>query len=196
MVYTTFKCPHCNAVSTHKIACGNGDHVLLICDNCDKIVYVMLKHVPQEHGGAVPAIADMYPKRTPKTDIAIPRNVADDYIEAVKCFDVGAHRASVVMCRRALQSSAIDRGAKKERLADQINELFQRGIITKELEDWSHEIRLSGNIGAHPNEDGLQDVVKDDTEEIIAFLEEFLNYVYIMPSRVSSRREKRKGESQ
>jgi len=137
-------------------------------------------------------IIDYYPKRAPKPDSSIPKKVTDDYVEAIKCFDVGANKASVVMCRRALQNSAIEKGAKKGRLVDQIDELYGREIITKDVRDWTHEIRLTANIGAHPDEDGLQVVTQEEADELIKFTEEYLNYVYIMPAKVAKRRARKK----
>ena len=131
---------------------------------------------------------DYYPKRTPKMDSSIPESVAEDYAEAIKCFDVGANRASAAMCRRALQSSVLERGAKKAKLRDQIDDLREKQIITGAIGDWAHEIRLTGNIGAHPDEDGLEDVSPEDADGLIKFMEEYLNYVYVMPAKVAKKR--------
>lgn len=124
-------------------------------------------------------------------DSSIPESVAEDYTEAIKCFDVGANRASAAMCRRALQSSVIERGAKKAKLSDQIDDLREKQIITEAIRDWAHEIRLTGNIGAHPDEDGLEDVSPEDADELIKFMEQYLNYVYVMPDKVTKKREKK-----
>jgi hypothetical protein len=137
-------------------------------------------------------ILDQYPKRTPKLDEAIPSDVASDYIEAIKCYDVSAFKASVVMCRRALQTSVLDKGASKGNLNDQIDELCRKGIITEDIGNWSHEIRLTGNIGAHP--DGLENVTAQDAEDLIHFMEEYLNYVYIMPAKVAAKRAREKAK--
>ena len=123
---------------------------------------------------------------------SVPSSVAEDYVEAIKCFDICANRASVVMCRRALQSSVIEKGAKKDRLVNQIDELYDSQIITKDIRDWAHEIRLTGNIGAHPDEDGLEDVTPENAEELLKFMEEYLNYVYIMPAKVAAKRARKK----
>lgn len=137
-------------------------------------------------------IIDQYPKRIPKLDPAIPSDVANDYVEAIKCFDVSACKASVVMCRRALQTSVIGKGASKGHLIDQIDELCTKGIITEDIKNWAHEIRLTGNIGAHP--DGLENVTPEDAEDLIKFMEEYLNYVYIMPAKVAAKRAREKAK--
>jgi len=98
------------------------------------------------------------------------------------------------MCRRVLQSSAIQKGAKKEKLVDQIDELYEKETITKDIRDWAHEIRLTGNIGAHPDKDGLQDVTSEDADELIKFMEEYLKYAYIMPAKVAEKRARKEAK--
>lgn len=201
-------CPYCDTKATYsafydprehmsKLKEGRLYHVLAYCDNekCGRVILLIFKGVTMTTDRGYEYIdtelVDQYPKRTPKSHKSIPRQVADDYIEAIKCFDIDAWKATVAMCRRALQGSVIEKGAKKERLVDQIDELYDQQIITKDIKDWAHEIRLTGNIGAHPDKDGLENVTKEDAKELIDFMEEYLNYVYIMPSKVESKRAKK-----
>ena len=201
-------CPHCNATATYTtifttlperlvdLQMGEMYYALVTCDaeNCGRVVFLIFKGLETKEGRYTHfdiELVDQYPKRIPKLHKSIPRQVTDDYIEAIKCFDVGAWKASVVICRRALQVSVIEKGAKKGILWEQIDELYDGEIITKDIKDWAHEIRLTGNIGAHPDKDGLEDVTKEDAKELIDFMEEYLNYVYIMPSKVQAKRAKK-----
>jgi len=175
-------CPHCGVYSTISVvSIAGSSHYIYMCDHCSKLFLLVM-----DKGKVI----DQYPKRTPKLDAAIPLDVANDYIEAIKCFDVSAFKASVVMCRRALQTSVIGKGASNGRLIDQIDELCRKGVITEDIGKWSHEIRLTGNIGAHP--DGLEDVTPQDAEDLLKFLEEYLNYVYVMPAKVAEKRARQK----
>jgi len=92
------------------------------------------------------------------------------------------------MCRRAVQSSALHLGAKGGKLIDQIDDLSKTGIITTPLKDFAHEIRLTGNDGAHPEKDGLENVTEKDGEAIIEFTGEYLHHVYVMPAKLAARR--------
>jgi len=197
-----FACPHCSVYSTFQVTAEYGNQYwggfakILRCDHCRQLVYVILGTRDTPSGKiASKEILDYYPKRMPKLEDSIPKNVASDYVEAVKCFDVGANRASASMCRRALQSSVLERGAKKGKLFDQINELFEKQIITKDIKDWAHEIRLTANIGAHPDEDGLKDVTPTEAKELLNFMEQYLNYVYIMPDKVAKKRANKEKKS-
>jgi len=178
----SFACPFCNVHSTFSLWVGSTNHGIFACDKCGGVVYFIMEK---------DQVKDYYPKRIPQTDESIPTEIANDYKEAVKCFDVGAFKASVVMSRRAIQSSALEKGIKKGKLRDQIDELHAKKFIPDSVKEWAQEIRLTGNIGAHPDEDLLQDVTKQDAEEMIKFLEQYLNYVYVMPAKVEAQRERR-----
>ena len=115
-------------------------------------------------------------------------NVAEDFSEALRCHWIKSYRASVVMCRRAIQSSAIALKAKGDRLIDQIDDLFKSGKITESLKDFAHEVRLTGNDGAHPDKDGLNDVTERDSIDIIEFTQEYLHHLYVMPAKLKIRK--------
>jgi len=109
----------------------------------------------------------------------VPQEVLHEYIEAVKAYNVGAYRAAVVMARRALQQAVEDKGAsKKRRLHEQINELFEKGLLDKATKSLADGVRYFGNYGAHPREDLLSQVTKDDAELAIKVLRQILIKLY------------------
>lgn len=118
----------------------------------------------------------------------VPSDVLDDFKEGVVCLYNKCPRAAVAMFRRSLQSALLERGAnEKEDLVDQIK---NASFLTKDIKDWAHNIRIFGNWGAHPQNDNLKDADQKTAEETRSFLEEFFNYVYVMPSRVANARQK------
>lgn len=90
------------------------------------------------------------------------------------------------MFRRSLQNTLLNLGVDfKQDLIDQIANLKN---LTPEIKDWAHNIRIFGNWGVHPQNDNLKDIDSDKANETQSFLEEFFNYVYVMPSRVAKAR--------
>src|SRR5256885_14569218 len=65
-----------------------------------------------------------------------------------------AFKAVVVMCRRAMQNVAEDKGAAGDNLEKQVDDLATKGFITANLRRAAHEVRHFGNFGAHPRDDG------------------------------------------
>jgi len=80
-----------------------------------------------------------YPNPSP-TDNRIPENIRKDLLEAKQCFGVNAFRGCAVMARRAMQSTCIDKGATKHDLVEQLKELQESGVITKDLKEWAKEL--------------------------------------------------------
>ena len=106
---------------------------------------------------------------------SIPADVRHDYIEAIKCYNVGAYRAAVAMARRALQQAAEVKGAPKgDKLVNQIQWLFNQGLIDKATKNLADSVRWFGNYGAHPQEDSLSQVTKEDAESAIRALKQIL----------------------
>lgn len=97
------------------------------------------------------------------------------------------------MARRALQLCCIGKGApKKENLRNQIQWLLDKQIITKDLNDWAHEVRLTGNDSAHPPTDVTKNipVSLEDAEDILTLLEQFIEVLYIATALVKERKAK------
>ncbi|KKT30985.1 MAG: hypothetical protein UW16_C0002G0019 [Microgenomates group bacterium GW2011_GWC1_44_10] len=155
------------------------------CNSCDFFVLV------NRFGSRIQRI---YPSPLPKTiNEKAPEFLTKDLEEAYLCYSVGAYRATGVLTRRALQLCCIEKGAPDNKLEDQIDWLLEKQIITKELKDWAHEVRLTGNDAAHPPKKVAEDerVTGDDAEDILTLLEKFIDVLYIAPALAEERRQKR-----
>ena len=121
-------------------------------------------------------------------DEAIPKDIKKDFQEALRCMGVNAFKATVAMCGRAIQASAIQLGASGKDLVNQIDDMAAKGIITNPLKEMAHDIRITRNVGVHPDKDGLKDVEEKDAKDIISFTREFFHHVYVMPALREARR--------
>ena len=93
------------------------------------------------------------------------------------------------MSRRTLEAITNEKGETSGNLYKRIKSLLEKGILDKNLGDWANEIRLIGNNGAHF--DPINDVEKEDANQIILFIEELIKYLYIMPAEIAKRRKSR-----
>lgn len=141
-----------------------------------------------------------YPMGSPDDVVAaeIPTHIQADFKEALRCMFVTAYNATAEMCRRALEASCLEQGAPKRRkLDDMIDWLEEQRKITPRLKDIAHKIRLGGNRGAHPPEDGpraageIQDetgpvefIEKEHAQAIIMFTREFFHHIYVVPAEL------------
>jgi len=110
---------------------------------------------------------------------SVPKNVLDDYVEAMSTFNINAFKASSVMARRALQQALEDKGATKgHKLAAQIDELNGKGLLSDAAADLAHGVRQFGNFGAHPNDDLLAQVTSDDARIALDITKKILKELY------------------
>jgi len=130
-----------------------------------------------------------FPKSSPEHMSEVPKNIEDDRFEAWKCYLSGCYKASAIMARASLQNAVRSLNAKGNDLYHEILDLKERGIITNQIADFAHEVRITGNDVAHPNE--LTIVSQEEIEESLEFLNSFLHIVFVLPSLVDKRKEGR-----
>jgi hypothetical protein len=141
--------------------------------------------------GEVPAAGFFYPAHVPNPTYPdnLPTDVATDARDAHRCASIGAWRACAAMARRAIQGACFNKGAPDKKLVEQIDWLEEQRLITPQMKDVAHRIRLSGNAGAHPDVDGLKDVTEIDAQRLLEFLDDFVKYVYEIPGRLAAMEE-------
>lgn len=81
------------------------------------------------------------------------------------------------------------REQKKSTLQEQITELSDNGLITRDLKEWADVVRWIGNDAAHP---GSDIVTAEDADAILKLAEQFLHVVYVAPAIAKSLRTQKK----
>lgn len=123
-----------------------------------------------------------------QTAAEIPEAIRGNLDEAKMCNSVSAWRASVTMCRRAIQMACIDKGASPaDNLVSQINSLKSSGIITQDIHEWATVVRWVGNDGAHP---GGNEPDAEDAASMLDLAEQFLHVLYVAPAKAAAHRAK------
>lgn len=191
-------CPHCNIKSNFtprtrasgtwgaELNLFSVEYLVQTCQNCGGLLFVVYK----SSEGEPPSLEEWssYPATIPLVNKAVPLNVATDFVSGVNCLAISEAKAAATMFRRSLQQIMIDKGEVSGKLRDQIDALAKKNIITNDLKDWAHEIRLWGNEGAHPSSDGLENISMDECIAVKEFMESILNYVYTLPAKVATSR--------
>jgi hypothetical protein len=175
----------------------------LQCQGCFKYILGQVKQ-GIEGQVAVAEYVSHYPLGSPDDSVAdeIPKHIAEDFKEALRCQFVNAYSATAEMCRRALEASCLDLGAhKKKVLQKMIDELEEKRVITPALKNAAHKIRLGGDRGAHPPADGpvlqlaaaaieeadegpVEKIGKEHAEAIVEFTRHFFQHVYVIPNQL------------
>jgi uncharacterized protein DUF4145 len=194
------ECPHCahrsffKPVTSPYFENSGASQISCIgaqCEACKSFVLVLGTRAANTGGQQPWNLKAVYPLGRPNdsVDASVPDAIAVDFKEALRCRWVDAYKATVTMCRRAIQASCLAQGAsKRKKLTAQIDQLASKGLITTPLKDFAHEVRLEGNDGAHPEPDGLDRVGPKDADDIIQFTREYLHHVYVMPALLAARK--------
>ena len=96
---------------------------------------------------------------------------------------MNAYNATVEMCRRAIEASCLQLGAKgNDSIEAQIDWVHSQGKITTPLKEMAHKIRLGGNRGAHPSQ---RIITENDADAIIEFTQEYFDHVYVMLAKMA-----------
>lgn len=210
-------CPRCNKQSSFEslgslpatfdttvIISSDGNHrrdyydrvTSLLCRNCNQPVIVLEEQLigdkPVRDGISSGSISWQgffwWPFPDIKCSIEVPEIIQKIMIEARVTYAAQCYRSSAVMARRALEAITVDKGETEGKLFQRIKNLVTDGKIDKNLGEWATEIRLIGNSGAHY--DPGDDVEKEDANQILMFIDQLINFVYILPSAISKRRNK------
>lgn len=70
-------------------------------------------------------------------------------------------------------------------MVQRISILHSKGLITEQMKDWAHIVRVDSNGAVHSDEE----FSKAEAEELIGFTEVFLIYAFQLPAMVSSRKQ-------
>lgn len=196
-------CPHCDARAHFEMLFNQsysnkkGDlvfYVIFRCVPCKKLILETYKFRQNEYSRSIDLEPSGWEDKFPTNNLAyvnkfeetVPKIILDDFKEGLISLNNNCYKAAVSMFRRSLQSSLLDLGAKPDE--DLIIQIKDINGLTQDIKDWAHNIRIFGNWGAHPQDDNLKEVDSDIANEVKMFIEEFFNYVYVMPARVSKAR--------
>jgi Domain of unknown function (DUF4145) len=169
-----YRCGHCGFnVADNKGYYRDNDIAsrINICPNCDRPTYFDER-------------ARQFPGVVPGNEVEhLPQELETLYREARNCCSVSAYTASVLASRKMLMNIAVQQGAKEGlKFIEYVEHLATNGYIPPNGKGWVDHIRKKGNEATHE----IALMAQVDAEELIAFTEMLLKFVYEFPSRVPS----------
>jgi Domain of unknown function (DUF4145) len=166
------------------------------CGNCAFVIW-RTDPYPSPHGLQGAHRFSVAPSRRPDPkDFAVsenlqwPKSVGDAYVEACKSIATEAWNAAAAMARRAVQAATRAAGAKPGHPVDEIKQLQSVGKLTTLLADWANEVRLLGNVGAHPGDD--VPVTAADARQVTDFAFQLATHLFTFPAEIEEHRKRRK----
>lgn len=194
------KCPHCNT-SHVQTELRFGENIIsgipfpawrvLRCQNpaCRKLILIAVRNDKED-------IVGMYPAGSYELSgaIKISQEIRDDFREAGLCHAAGCDKASMVMSRRVLQRCLKEQGCTQRNLVDAIDDAMGRGILRKNFHAVATEIRQYGNLGAHPDDEQLQNITTENALQVLEFARLLIHEFYEIPAVADKLRKQREGQ--
>lgn len=107
----------------------------------------------------------------------LPKDVENDFKEALDCMSIKAYNGFAALCRRILQSSATNLGVSgKNKVQNQINNLIEELQLDKDTSEIIHQVMLDGHDGAHPH---LPRVTMERAEVLLFLIKDVLNQLFV-----------------
>jgi hypothetical protein len=127
-------------------------------------------------------INDIQPKENGVLPEYLPEKISSLYQQADDNLRREHWDACGAMCRKILDLTAKEY-SKKNKLQEKIDDMAERNLITQQLKEWSHVIRLDGNDASHDDFD------QPTAESIFEFMHMFVLYMHTMPGMLKAKRE-------
>jgi len=126
-------------------------------------------------------VAEVFPRNTlqrPDRDLLPAQiNAAFDELQHV----LAAPRHAVIACRRILEQATDERLEKpKKTLADRIDQLRDEGLITRDVAQWSHDLRRFLNEAVHEE----RPPTAEEAREVQDFTRLLIDLLYVYPARI------------
>lgn len=197
-------CPHCGD-STSPIIVSipsfsqmvkyglNKAGLVFACTTCKKPIYLEYAYNLASNQASL-SEGPLYILK-PKIDFDfefIPESVAEDFKESLECYRHGAFNAFGAMCRRTIQETASNIGAKdSKKIQHQIQNMKEMADIDDETFKIISQIILDGHDGAHPH---LPDLSQERAEILLELMKDVMYQLYIRKGKVAKAAAMRKAK--
>lgn len=156
---------------------------LLKCPACSKLSIWLYTWCDMIDDGSDITPEIIYPKTSDSDDIppGLPDNINKALTAAHKVKSIDANAYAVLM-GRVLEMICIDRKAKGKYLADQLQDLAEKGEIPNKLVTVAKSLKDLRNIGAHA---ALGELTREEIPILGSLCNAVLEYVYTAPYLVT-----------
>jgi len=178
------RCPHCR-VSLPRLAEKGGFDTtthfggnprrwkFYLCASCGGVVTAASRQKS-------PSVIEYYP-RLQTADEAIPdraRNFLNQAIESLH-----APAGAVMLCASSVDAMLKEKNLKEGSLYERIEAAAKDHLITSEMAEWAHKVRLDANDQRHADE-SAELPTQAEAQKCIDFTRALGEFLFVLPSRV------------
>lgn len=174
--YTKWGKVRISAITPHGYRDTDEAYAILVCQGCTNY-FIAKKEKYADDWQAV------YPIQHKPVAKEIPEPIRSEFEEANLCFTIGAYKACLAICMVALES------LWQQQDASGLNDLKTKEVISSRLFSRATEIRLWAGLVKH---EFIHEIVtREETEELLTYLDEILHDVYVQPAHLAALAQKR-----
>jgi hypothetical protein len=124
-----------------------------------------------------------------------PRTVHDSIPERARTFleqaiaSIHAPAGAVMLTASAVDSMLKEKGLKTGSLYKRIDQASAEHLITAEMAEWAHEVRLEANDQRHADDEAVLPN-EADAQKAVDFAVALAQFLFVLPSRVAQGRAK------
>ena len=156
---------------------------LLKCPSCAAAIVSMQDQVSFDEENPWSSPRRVWPLPPYEASWKFPDLVREALGEADKCLRAGAYSASAVMSGKAIEGICVHFKTKQANLVDRLKELQESGIIDSRLFQWSEELRLHRNIGAHAKP---EKITLEAAHNLFDFAVAICEYVFVLTEKFNA----------
>jgi hypothetical protein len=131
-----------------------------------------------------PVISDIYP-HLEKQPASLPTKASAFLGQAME--SLHAPSGAIMLCASSVDAMLKDKNYKQGSLYTRIDQAATDGVITKDIAEWAHDVRLDANDERHADENATLPET-DDAKRCIEFTKAFGIYLYTLPKMVADGR--------
>lgn len=151
------------------------------CKSCDHVAFTETVETPDSRSSQGIPVRVILPQ---------PTAVAPELPERAKLYleqaisSIGAPDGSVMLCGSAVDAMLKGRGLKEGSVYSRIKEAVDNGLLTSEMADWAHAVRLGSNNPRHAD-DETPHMTVEDARRLIDFAQMLGHILFTLPMRVA-----------
>jgi hypothetical protein len=107
---------------------------------------------------------------------------AKSYLEQAVA-SIHAPAGAVMLAASSVDAMLKEKGYRTGSLYERIEQAVQANLLTSEMANWAHEVRLDANDQRHADEDTTLPN-SDDAQKVIDFVLAIAEYLFVLPAKI------------
>lgn len=180
------RCPHCQVdkPSLHQLwSLETKTHsgynlrfwAIYKCSRCGGLITA----ASSSQGGNV---TELYPSSI-NIDESIPSKARAYLSQALQSLHAPA--GAIMLCASSVDAMSKEKGYKNDSLYNRINKAAKDHLITQEMAQWAHEVRLDANDQRHTDEEAILPN-ESDAKKCIDFVLALGQFLFVLPAQIQS----------